>query len=183
MPIEAPFPQSFWVHEGFLCAGCYPGDLVPAERDRKLRGLLDCGIRRVINLMEEDEKSGGRAFEPYMPLLQALAAESGSTVECLRLSIRDASVPAPSVMRQILDGIDESLSNQIPTYVHCWGGHGRTSTVVGCHVIRHGRTAAQAFEQIGHWRSALPKNHDPFEGSQRRFIETWSEHDPVAKKE
>ena len=26
-----PFPQSFWVYEGLLCAGCYPGDLDSAS--------------------------------------------------------------------------------------------------------------------------------------------------------
>jgi len=49
----SPFPQSFWVHDGLLCAGCYPGDLDPAMRDSKLRGLIACGIRRVVTLMEK----------------------------------------------------------------------------------------------------------------------------------
>ena len=175
--MEKPFSQSYWFHEGLLCAGCYPGDLVPLERDRKLRGLLDCGIIRVLNLMAVDEKSGGHAFEPYLPLLQTLAVERGISVEGLRLSITDASVPTPDKMRKILDTLDTFLEKRLPTYLHCWGGHGRTSTVVGCYLIRHGRTAAQAFEQIRQWRVALHKNHDPFEGGQRRFIEAWSEHD------
>lgn len=158
--METPFPQSFWVHEGFLCAGCYPGDLVPAERDRKLRGLLDCGLRRVVNLMEEDEKSGGRAFEPYMPLFHALAAERGITVECLRLPIRDASVPTPSVMRQILDTLDESLSNRIPTYVHCWGGHGRTSGGrVSPYTTREdGRTGVRADRTLAFCVTEVPRS-------------------------
>lgn len=180
--MEKPFSQSFRVYDGLLFAGCYPGDLDPAERDHKLRGLLDCGILRVINLMEADETSGGRAFNPYAPRLQALAADCGMTVECLRLPIKDASAPTPSVMRQILDTLDEGMARQMPTYLHCWGGHGRTSTVVGCHLIRHGRTATQAIEQIGRWRAALPKHPDPFENGQKAFVESWSEHDPAILK-
>ena len=60
--VPKPFAQSYWVHDGLLCAGCYPGDLDPATRDAKLGGLLDCGIRRVISLMQpgETDYSGAR---------------------------------------------------------------------------------------------------------------------------
>ena len=59
------FPQSFWVRDGLLCAGCYPGDKDPTNRDAKLQGLLDHGIRRVLSLMEATEKGhGGCNFEP-----------------------------------------------------------------------------------------------------------------------
>src|ERR1700730_13576095 len=87
-----PFPQSFWALEGLLCAGHYPGDPDPLERDAKLRGLLDCKIGQVLSLMEADEKSrGGRPFEPYAARLQELAGERGVSVECDRLPIKDAS--------------------------------------------------------------------------------------------
>lgn len=42
-----PFAQSYWVQPGLICAGHYPGDLDPQERDKKLRGLLDLGLRRI----------------------------------------------------------------------------------------------------------------------------------------
>src|SRR4051794_12498131 len=132
-----PFPQCFWVHDGLLCAGCYPGDQDPATRDAKLRGLLDCGICRVVSLMEATEKGhGGRGFKPYVPRLQELAAERKVVVECLSLPIRDASSPAPRALQEILDTIDAALREQTPTYLHCWGGHGRTGTVIACHLIQ-----------------------------------------------
>ena len=73
-----PFPQSFWVYEGLLCAGCYPGDLDSAKRDAKLRGLLDCNIRLVVSLMEATEKShGGRSFSPYVTALARVGCRAG----------------------------------------------------------------------------------------------------------
>ncbi len=91
--MRKPFPQSFWVCDG-LCAGCYPGDLDPSTRDAKLRGLLDCAIRRVLSLMDATEKSGGgRSFEPYVSRLQELAAGRRAAVECLSFPMRDASAP------------------------------------------------------------------------------------------
>ena len=87
-----PFPQSFWIKESLLCAGHYPGDIDEAVHLTKLNGLLDCGIRRVINLMEEGEVNyGGRPFRPYDSTLAELAALRGMPApDCLRMPLRDA---------------------------------------------------------------------------------------------
>jgi len=170
-----PFLQSYWVHDGLLCAGQYPGDLNPATCDAKLQGLLDCGIRRVISLMEATEESyGGPTFAPYVPRLQEFAATKGVAVECLNHPIRDASAPTRELMRQILKTIEESLQAGKPTYVHCWGGHGRTSTVIACHLIQRGISPRQAIESVLGWRAGLPKNHHPFEGDQEAFVRAWT---------
>jgi protein-tyrosine phosphatase len=170
-----PFPQCFWVHDGLLCAGCYPGDQDPAMRDAKLGGLLDCGIRRVVSLMDTTETGhGGRCFEPYVPRLRELAAERKVVVECLRLPIRDGSSPAPPALKEVLDTIDSALREESPTYLRCWGGHGRTSTVIACHLIQKGRSPHEAIDTVVRLRADLPKNHYPFEGDQERFVRSWS---------
>ena len=53
--ISLPFNQAYWVEPGRLMAGCYPGSEKPDETDVKLKGLLDHGIRHIINLMEPGE--------------------------------------------------------------------------------------------------------------------------------
>lgn len=172
--IQKPFPQSYWVYDGLLCAGCYPGDLDPSTREAKFAGLLDCGIRQVLSLMEETEKGrGGCSFDPYEPRLRQLAHERQVTVTFRRFSIRDGSIPTPDLLRQILACLDQALQTKTPTYLHCWGGHGRTSTVVACHLIQRGRTAQEAIDAILAWRADLPKNHYPFEGGQAPFIHSW----------
>ena len=68
--MQKPFPQSYWVREGLLCAGHYPGAIDLKERTEKLTGLLDCGIRRIISLIPSHETgSGGLPFDPYEPPL------------------------------------------------------------------------------------------------------------------
>ena len=173
--MRKPFPQCFWVHDGVLCAGCSPGDTDPAVRDAKLRGLLACGIRQGLNLMEEHEKShDGRPFAPYTPRFFALAAARNVVGKCLRLPIRDASAPQPSAWRDILETLETTLREHTPTYLHCWGGHGRTSTVIACHVIERGRAPHQALDAVLRWRADLPKRPDPFAGDQERFVRSWT---------
>ena len=171
---DRPFPQSYWVREGRICAGHYPGSLDPAERLSKLNGLLDCGIRRFLNLIPEGESSrGGRPFDPYEPLILDLARQRGVEVECLRLGFPDAGIPTIERMKAILDVLDDSERSERPLYVHCWGGHGRTSTVVACHLIRRGGDWQTAEAQILAWRENLPRNWYPFEGAQARFAQQW----------
>lgn len=170
---EVPFDQSYWVEPRLVCAGCYPGAEDENERDQKLRGLIRCGIRRVLSLMEEDEHGhAGRVFVPYECRLNQLA---GGGIECDRLPIVDASAPDAATMDQILDWIDMSMQQKIPSYVHCWGGHGRTSTVVACYLIRLGSSAEDAMRRVLTWRDSLPKSHYPFEGEQEDFIVSFAE--------
>lgn len=169
-----PFPQSFWVYPGLLCVGAYPGAPDTATRDAKLHGLLDCGIRRVISLMEPDETDyGGRPFEPYLPRLQALASQQARPISWLNGPLRDAHPPQPEMLRRILSTIESGLREGVPTYVHCWGGHGRTGTVVACHLVQRGMSAQQAIDKLLAWRAGLPKHHFPFEGGQERFVRDW----------
>ena len=55
-----------------------------------------------------------------------------------RFPITDKGVPSVDLMKKILDEIDYLQKKDIPTYLHCWGGIGRTGTVVGCWLRRHG---------------------------------------------
>jgi hypothetical protein len=172
--VNKPFIQSYWVREGLLCAGHYPGALDEQEHETKLRGLIDCGIRRVINLIPAHETgANGLPFVAYDSTLERLAAERGQSVECIRLGYPDGTTPSRALMKRILDQIDASLEAHEPVYIHCWGGHGRTSTVIGCYLIRHGASPQKAIDQILAWRRPLPKNHFPYEARQEEFVRSW----------
>jgi hypothetical protein len=175
-PPARPFPQSFWVEPGRLLAGQYPGDPNPSVRDAKLNALLDCGIRAVLSLIPEGETGvGGQAFVPYVPRLQALGNRRGLRVECRRIGTPDATVPTPAVLARILGAIRDAAEAGLPLYIHCWGGHGRTGTVVCSALIDQGLSADEAIRQLMAWRSDLPKSHYPFEGGQEAFVRRWAE--------
>jgi ADP-ribosylglycohydrolase len=129
-------------------AGCYPGDKDESTALEKLSRLLDVGIRTFVNLMEPDETSRGTPFAPYHPVVADLAAERCLTVECLRFPIQDVNVPSEGQMAEILRAIDESLAEERPVYIHCWGGRGRTGTVVGCYLITHGLATPANYVEI-----------------------------------
>ncbi len=134
-----PFPLSYWFVPGKLLAGYYPGAKDPKEAAAKITALLNAGIRHVINLMEPDEVDRtGQTFVPYEELVESLAAKRRVSITFDRLPIRDMSVPPKRFMWRILNQIDRFIGQGRPVYVHCLGGIGRTGSVVGCYLRRHG---------------------------------------------
>ena len=171
------YQRYYWVIENRLLAGCYPGALDSELAEKQLSGLLNAGIRHVINLMEPHEKTWyGRALIPYRDQLRLLSKQVECTVSFERQPIRDLSVPTPGQMRVILDHIDDSLSLERPVYVHCLGGIGRTGTVVGCYLIRHGlATGENVLERLKQLRSNYADRHrrSPETDEQLGFVKTW----------
>ncbi len=172
----APAAGCYQVLPSRLLAGAYPGHASPAEHEARIHALVDAGVRLFVNLMEEDEtNSTGQAFADYA----AIAAARSSSVRMVRHAIRDLSVPTREQMTIILDVIDEALTAETPVYIHCWGGIGRTGTVVGCWLQRH-RLAApdnvlevlQRLRQQHHERRDRPS---PETEEQRRFVRQWLE--------
>jgi hypothetical protein len=175
---DRPFDNSYWVLPKKLLAGHFPGDLEPEIARKKLQRLLDVGVTAVINLMEEDEVDYfGRPFVPYWDLLKELSAGKGKTIRWIRFPIPDMNVPTSLEMKAILDTLDELLNEGRVIYIHCWGGVGRTGTVVGCFLARH-RIASgnQALKTIRNLRDAAGLyilSPETFE--QCDFIRQWPE--------
>lgn len=169
-----PFERSYWVIPGKLLAGCYPGDLDARDAAARLAGLLDVGIRCVVALTEVTEGGhDGKPFAPYEPILKALAKARGVRVKVERHAIRDMGVPTLDEMRRTLDAIDAHVEAGKPVYVHCWGGYGRTGTVVGCWLARHGVAAGrEVLERLQKLRRGL-RGESPQTDAQRVMVATW----------
>jgi hypothetical protein len=173
-----PFPRSYRVEHGRFLAGFLPGDAEPAQARVKLAALADCGVTSVINLMEEDEKDHSvQPFVDYRPALQEVAAQRGVKIEWMRRAIPDLGVPAVSEMAETLDLLDAARHDGC-VYVHCWGGRGRTGTVVGCWLARHGIAAGDGVlqrlaELTAHNRPSF--RTIPETPAQRDFVRQWKE--------
>jgi len=139
IPESVPFNQAYWVEPGRFMAGCYPGAEHSVDAQDRLKGLLEHGIRHIINLMESAEVNrNGIPFVPYEDQMKAIARAMGREVEFDRWPIRDFGVLARPEMVRLLDLIDNRIKKAGPVYVHCLGGIGRTGTAVGCYLARQG---------------------------------------------
>lgn len=159
-------PDCYWVLPGKFLAGEYPGHPDDAEARRKLQALVDAGIRVFVDLTEEGE------LRPYEQVLEALS-EPAQRLEHHRLPIRDVSVPTKARMLQIQSVIRDALGSGRPVYVHCWGGTGRTGTVVGCWLMEQGH--AEPLLRLQELRSTCAKSRRPSPDTlqQERFVERW----------
>jgi protein-tyrosine phosphatase len=154
-----------------LLAGEYPGHMQTRASRKRIRSFITAGIREFIDLTEDWE------LRPYSDLLPELARRAGSGLGYTRYPVLDLGVPAASTMVRILDAIDAHLAANRPVYLHCWGGVGRTGTVVGCWLVRHGVPGPQALAQIEAWWEHVPKRsrhpRSPETDEQRAFVIDW----------
>ena len=163
-------PDCYWVEEGKFLAGEYPGGMVQREARRKLRALLAAGVRTFVDLTQD------RELVPYDHWLDLEARTAGLDVAYHRHPVTDLNVPTRDGMREILDCIDTAIAADAPVYVHCWGGIGRTGTVVCCWLMERGRTAEQALVDIALLREGIQKRQirSPEMEVQRLFVQAWS---------
>lgn len=141
------------------------------HRHQNFDGLL--GVTCFVDLTEEGE---GPPLHPYAELLRSVAAKRSANVSHVRLAIRDVSVPTPWKMRAILATIGLAIDDGEVVYVHCWGGVGRTGTVLGCLLRETGATGEAALEQLKGMRSGTQRARrtSPETHEQRTFVEQWT---------
>ena len=147
--LPGPTGRSYWVVEGRFAAGASPGKRGRQELEQVpevIKQLLDAGIDRFVNLTQDYPGGTDRDLTHYDSHVESHA-------EVGRYPIRDVYIPTEELMVEILDAVDNDLAAGHNIYVHCWGGVGRTGTVVGCWLIRHGyATAADILEVISDLR-------------------------------
>ena len=168
-----PFDRAYWVLPGRLLAGYVPVKPDPAATRQQLRDLLGQGIRQFVNLMNDDEQNyAGEVIPGYERELAEEAATLGVVAIAHRLPIVDLNTPTPTHMQRILDVLDAGQ----PAYVHCWGGRGRTGTVVGCFLARHGyATGQRALDFVQYLRRTDAKSDtlSPETPAQCQFVREW----------
>lgn len=168
-----PSDNCYWLIPGKLLAGEYPGYASDPATRLKMRRFLDLGIDTFIDLTHPYE------LHPYAPSLLLEADTRQQAVTHHRMAIKDLGLPTPEHMRDILDTIDEAIAQGRAVYVHCWGGIGRTGTVVGCYLVRHGNSGDEALQEIARLWPSMEKSwrvsRSPETDAQHEFVRTWTE--------
>lgn len=155
-----PTPESFWIEAGRLLAGKYAGSLSRADAGEKIARLVAAGVTEFVDLTEQAE------LEPYSHLIDGVARH-------LRFPIPDVSCTTAEHMERILNAIDDELARGGVVYIHCWGGCGRTGTVVGCWLVRHGVSPEVALARFASASFATCKRACPETSRQQAIVLGW----------
>ncbi|MEI7970421.1 MAG: hypothetical protein WCJ69_15665 [Betaproteobacteria bacterium] len=177
--------MSFWPHDnchwmvpGRFLAGGHPGALSESQTHRRLARIVAFGVRHFLDLTETHEGV------PYDGLLATLTAPPEDPVGYERHPIPDGSPPlSPTHTREILDQLDQLIGAARVPYLHCWGGAGRTGTIAGCWLVRHGHGGEDALAALARHRAAMGEpfclRQSPETPAQRAYVLDWARHDRV----
>lgn len=144
---RGPTTESNWVILDRLMMGAYPASLDDSQHFEVSRRLLKCGIRTFVCLQDEydhfarpDQWKSGKRIRPYIydtaevfqkdPSIFHNAKERSKTIEMLHVSIKDCSITTDKLVLDLAEEMCWRLCKGEVMYIHCWGGHGRTGTII-----------------------------------------------------
>ena len=120
------FVHAWWVEPERLLAGEYPGHTDAGRARHKVDLLVDAGIRTFVDLTTPADR-----LDPYAPVIDAVATARQLDLRHESFPIPDLGIVDDDAYDAVTATIDQGLARG-GVYVHCWGGIGRTGTVVGC---------------------------------------------------
>jgi ADP-ribosylglycohydrolase len=168
--MSTPIKNSYWIIPGRFLAGEYPRNSDQESSVAKLRALTGAGIRVFIDLTTSLD-----GLLPYRDMLRKLDPQA----EHHAYQVPDMGIPlADATTSDILDEVDSALARGKSVYIHCWGGVGRTGTLVGCWLARHGLAGDAALAKLGELWGRCPKSRfreSPETRQQRNYIVAWKE--------
>lgn len=167
-----PYSDAYWVINGKFMAGSYPATYGEENSRKRIQALLKSGVRTFIDLTQPGDSSS-----PYSSMLMQEAGEYGIEAIWKNYAIPDLGIPSKNQMKDVLDEIDQAIYTERIPYVHCMAGIGRTGTVVGCYLVRHGYPAGNVLIQIADLRKDVPSwwCNSPEVPEQVKFILGWKE--------
>jgi hypothetical protein len=174
---STPLRGTYWVVPNQFLAGEYPGEVESEFTERRLRALIAGGIRAFVDLTDEDEvNEDARVIPAYRSILRHVSEADAVQITYANIPIEDRGVPSPWTLRCILDVIDRSINDENPVFVHCWAGRGRTGTVVGCYLKRHGLAEdGDVIQKLARLRKDVPNGREssPHTKEQIGMVTTW----------
>eukprot|EP01029_Cantina_marsupialis_P004874 TRINITY_DN1515_c0_g1_i1.p1 TRINITY_DN1515_c0_g1~~TRINITY_DN1515_c0_g1_i1.p1 ORF type:complete len:783 (+),score=226.63 TRINITY_DN1515_c0_g1_i1:40-2349(+) len=140
-PIDyrGPTQESNWLLPNRIMAGAFPACENDGITRSVLRKLMNLGVTTFVCLQSEFDPRASKdhwrqqgKLRPYMHDATALQAEMGKPekLHFLHFSIVDCSVADDKSVIDFVKQLCWRANNGEVLYVHCWGGHGRTGTVL-----------------------------------------------------
>eukprot|EP01039_Chlorochromonas_danica_P003487 gene3487-3820_t len=164
-----PTPESNWVIPGLLLVGAYPASLSDEETFDLISGILKCGIRKFVCLqleyvpaVSEPAWRSGAALRPYFEDVRRIVREKNrfpdlvnhpnvvneESLSFVHCPIVDCGVTDDSKVLRLAEELVADISRGQVIYIHCWGGHGRTGTVVSIMLhLMYGLSAIEAMRR------------------------------------
>ena len=189
-------PFSYWVIEGKVAAGEYPGNqfslnimttvatIVHSVRALFLRkgcfinsssikigDLLDNGIRTFVDLTEDGERPY------YRSVLHREKRKRSLDCRYFRFPIKDKNVPSKEQMTELAELVRTEVELGYPVYIHCFRGLGRTGVVVGCLVRQFGIYDGNPIDFITESRIGMAGDFrgSPETNDQISFVINWGD--------
>ncbi|DBA78266.1 TPA: hypothetical protein ACH3X2_008217 [Trebouxia sp. C0005] len=175
--MAGPTPWCNWIVRGQVLAGAYPASTDDKETDKILTILLEHGMEVFVCLQAEVSLNipesmwrAGRGLRPYIKDAQKIltsAREYGnpriaqSKLNFLHLAIIDGSITTDSAISRLADDCCDRVRSGEKLYIHCWGGHGRTGTLVALMLAKlYGLSCGEAlkYTQAFHDARRYPQN-------------------------
>lgn len=137
-PLYFDYFRAYAIIPGALYAGEIPSSINDDELERKIQTLYELGVTHIVNLTEVNETNfKAIPLRQYAQYAEAYYEQKGREITCLRYPIRDLDIPSISQMRTTIAALNTILSEGGCAYLHCWGGIGRTGTVLGCFLLQN----------------------------------------------
>jgi len=155
--------HGYWIVQGRLLATEYPGAKDREKALRKLQVLLDAGVNSFVDLTERGESTwDGSPMVPYDGLL-------GPGTTYRRFPIPDTKTIDDAGYDAILAHIRAELDAGKVVLLHCWGGKGRTGTVVGSWLVDElGLGYPEVIDHMQELRAGSSKAHHPVPDTQEQ---------------
>jgi len=170
LDFRGPTPWSNYIIQGRVLAGAYPATIRDEETHGILRALLKVGVTTFVCLQAEYNNQVsdvswkmGKTLRPYIKDAQRMimdakkARESNAVgnddlkniyqtrLDLLHLPIVDGSVTSDDAISELANDCCQRILRGERLYIHCWGGHGRTGSLVALILSRlYGLSALDA---------------------------------------
>jgi protein-tyrosine phosphatase len=157
--------------ELFLIEGSWPGKLAVGPRPRGGEWLQDDiagwrreGIEAVLSLLTPEE-------ERDLDLGEEASEVRSQKMEFISFPIPDRQIPQSEARwTDVLERVDQALSNGVSVFVHCRQGIGRSGLLAACLLVKRGMTPGAAIESV----SAARGVNVPETAAQRDWIDHYA---------